>query len=255
MDRQDFRLGRLVPKPAKFRHNRTVEDVSWLYQIDDKLGIVYRRAKHWDSREPSGYYTFRSVTTVERIKDNLFGTTLKRGIVIPSLVGILLCGMFLIAYPLLPGINFRLQQEFGSFGDIGAYATTDPNHNRVIIPKIGVDTTILEGPSLSILNKKEGVWHQRGRIAGDNFVISGHRFKYLPPNTSTFYNLGEVVAGDLVYIDWYGKRLSYTVVETKRIHQDQNEILEPSKDSKLTIYTCYDKKQTERIVVIATPSP
>ncbi|HSX14698.1 MAG TPA: sortase [Candidatus Saccharimonadales bacterium] len=253
-----YKLGRLIPEPANFRPNRTLITRRWVYKIDDAQKIAYRQPKHWDDPAPSGFFTFSPARFESAPKPSHWRKlvpTLKRGIAVPTLSALLIAGVFLVLYPLYPSVKFQVQKQIGSFGDTQAIAAPDSNHNRVIIPKIGVDTTILEGASLDVLKKHEGVWHQRGQIAGDNLVLSGHRFKYLPPNTSTLYNLGEVAVGDTIYVDWYGTRLAYSVSETKRINQNDTAILNPTSDSQLTIYTCYDKRQTERIVVIAKPQP
>jgi len=73
----------------------------------------------------------------------------------------------------------------------------DSLENRLVIPKIGVDSEILEGSSLDVLLTKEGVWREPYDSTPDqdgNVMIAGHRFQYLPPNTHTFYNLEEVTA-------------------------------------------------------------
>lgn len=161
--------------------------------------------------------------------------------------------LFLIIYPLYPGWRYQISQKFGS--NHAAVAApefnTEWSANQVIIPKIGVRTPILESGSIDILEKQEGVWHQKGDTKS-NFVLAGHRFRYLPPNTSTFYNLGQLQAGDVVLVDWYNQRYAYTVKETKTVSQDDTSVLHGS-GNQLTLYTCNDQKQTERIVVVAEP--
>ncbi len=228
---------------------------AWVYQIDPVRRVCLRRPRH--GAGPVEYFEL----TVEGEgsapspqPEPRFWRVVARGVGVPVLVTALAVGAFLVLYPLYPAAKFQVQKRLGSFNQAAVASPAVSSSNRVIIPKIGVDTAILEGPSLAILNKHDGVWHQRGAITGDNFVLSGHRFKYLPPNTSTLYNLGQLAVGDAVMVDWLGQRYLYTVSQTERVSQTDTAILAPSSTSELTIYTCYDKRQTERIVVIARPA-
>lgn len=127
--------------------------------------------------------------------------------------------------------------------------------NRVIIPKIGVDTPIVEGSSLKVLDQTEGVWHQTGSVTHGNFVLAGHRFRYLPPNTSTLYNLDKLAVGYLIAVDWLGKRTVYQVTQTEVVPQNDVAILNPTSTPRLTLYSCNDIRQTQRVVAIAQPLP
>jgi LPXTG-site transpeptidase (sortase) family protein len=246
-----FKLGRLIPQPADFTPSQRLVDGRWIYQLDLVHLICRRQPKHWDDQSPAGYYRLILPPPARPA----ISQTLKKGVVLPSLISIMAAGFFLLIYPIYPGLKFQVSRQFNSYSQTEATAAPIADHNRVVIPKIGVDTAILEGPSLAVLNKSEGVWHQKGRIKDDNFVLSGHRFKYLPPNSSTLYNLSKIEVGDTILVDWYGTRYIYTVSETKRIKQNETNILNTSSSSQVTIYTCYDKRQTERIVVIAKPQP
>ena len=250
-----FKLGRLLPAPAEFSPTKTIVGQRYIYRLDSKNLVCHRRPKLWDDDTPAGYYQLVLPTRQKhRPKLPAAVVALKHGVLMPTLVAGLIAGLILVLYPLLPGIKYQVQKQLGSFSNTAAVAAPDPTHNRLIIPKIGVDTTILEGPTLAILGKHYGVWHQTGDITG-NFVVAGHRFKYLPPNTSTFYNLGEIEVGDTVIVDWYGTRHIYTVSQTKQIDQNDTSILKPTGEQQVTVYTCYDKRQTQRIVVIAKPQP
>jgi sortase A len=161
-----------------------------------------------------------------------------------------------IGYPWLPAIQYQIFSHTPAAQPetIRKVATERPiDGNRVIIPKIGVDTPILEGSSLDVLNAQEGVWHQTGGQGFGNFVLAGHRFKYLPPNTSTLYSLDKLEPGDTIAVDWAGQRTIYQVEKLKTIGADDVSILNPTLTPKLTIYTCTDKKQTQRTVAIAVP--
>jgi len=128
--------------------------------------------------------------------------------------------------------------------------------DRLIIPKIGVNAPIVEtdneayGLSLGAWLMPAGV--HPGEVG--NTIISGHRFKYLPPNNLTFYLFHKLKTGDLVYIIWKGKNLLYEINEIKVVEATDLSVIEPSDDEILTMFTCtpiYSTKQ--RLVVIAKP--
>jgi LPXTG-site transpeptidase (sortase) family protein len=162
-------------------------------------------------------------------------------------------------YPLWPAVAYRLDPPNVSLPAVFAAPTTatTPNvqpitGNQLYIPSIGVDTSIVEGPSLAVLNKVEGIWHQTGG-ATNNLVLAGHRYKYLPPNTSTLYELNQVKVGDMIGLDWLGKRTTYKVVKTEVVSADDVGLINPTKTPQLTIYSCNDILMTHRVVVIARP--
>lgn len=159
---------------------------------------------------------------------------------------------FLLLYPMYPQIQYSVATLTPAANAVNAVAETPvSNGNELRIPKIGVRTAILESDSLEILNKKEGVWHQSGTLGVDNFVLAGHRWKYLPPNTATFYNLNKLVEGDTIVIDWFKKRYLFTVRQTLTVSQDRTDLIQPTSQPRITLYTCNDKEETQRVVVIA----
>ncbi len=126
--------------------------------------------------------------------------------------------------------------------------------NRIIIPKIGVNSPIIESNDAKYgLNR--GAW--RTPISstpdkGGNMVISGHRYKYLPPNNLTFYLLDKLVVGDVMSVQWQGEDYYYRVKQTKIVEPTDVSILNPTTTTTLTVYTCDPiYSQQHRLVVIA----
>lgn len=120
---------------------------------------------------------------------------------------------------------------------------TNEEKNVLLIPKIGVNTNIVEGESLDVLNIYEGVWRESQSstpLVPGNMVLAGHRFQYLPPNTNTFYNLEEVSIGDDIYIKWQGRTFWYKVYNTMLVNPDQVEIRNADTNlvREITLYTC-----------------
>jgi sortase A len=126
--------------------------------------------------------------------------------------------------------------------------------NRLIIKKIGVNAPIVLTKN-SEYGLSLGSWHVPESSTpdhGSNTVLTGHRFKYLPPNNLTFYNLDKLEAGDIISVIWQGKDYFYKVREQKIVSPEDLFILNDTKEPILTIYTCdpiYSQKN--RLVVIS----
>jgi len=135
--------------------------------------------------------------------------------------------------------------------------TPQKSGDRIIIPKIGVNAPIIESK-----NEKDGLNRGAWRLPdsstpdkGGNTVITGHRFKYLPPNNLTFFLLNKLVKGDRIQINWQGKVYDYLVDSTKIVPAAETSILAPSAEPLLTIFTCDPIFSTKnRLVVLARPN-
>lgn len=119
----------------------------------------------------------------------------------------------------------------------------DKKKDQVIIPQLGIQEGIYEGGPEVLEN---GIWHRypdRGKPGVGNFILSGHRFVMgnTPGETlrkSPFYNLGKMKVGDPIYVDWRGRRFTYKVAKTYQVKPNEVSIEAPSKQHKLTLYTC-----------------
>lgn len=137
----------------------------------------------------------------------------------------------------------------------------EPEINKLIIPEVGVNSQILEG-DYKVLDK--GVWHrypERGNPEVDgNFILAAHRyvFAWLPQRVneqSILYNIDKINLNDSIYIDWQGKRYHYTVSEKRTVNPSEASIEDPSKDAKLTLYSCtLSGERDGREVIIARPT-
>ncbi|MEI7579114.1 MAG: sortase [bacterium] len=116
-----------------------------------------------------------------------------------------------------------------------------PEKNSLIIPKIGVYAEILEGDSLSVLDKQEGVWREPQTsipTRGSNMVIAGHRRQFLPPNINTFYLLPELKEGDFIIMYWEKEKYVYKITKTSDTHRKDQFAYEKTPNSVITLYTC-----------------
>jgi len=125
--------------------------------------------------------------------------------------------------------------------------------NRIIIPKISVNASIIESKEEEYaLNR--GSWRLPESSTpekGGNTVITGHRFKYLPPSNLTFYLLDKLIIGDIISVIWQGQEFLYRAKEIKIVSKNDLSVLDQSSDSILTLFTCdpiYSQKN--RLVII-----
>lgn len=181
------------------------------------------------------------------------------------LIIVLVVGLYLVLMPILPQIFYYFRQIGGyevydrhltdtSF-TLSDASTDEKPGNWVIIPKIGVETPIIEGETEDALD--EGAWHRPDTGSpdrGGNTVITGHRFKYLPPNNLTFYHLDKLEKGDQIIVSWEGIEYYYVTSEVFVVEPDRVDIEADTAQPRLTLYTCTPLWTAEkRLVVVAEP--
>lgn len=184
---------------------------------------------------------------------------------------LIIISLFLILYPILPHVEYVLDQLWGGIeyervGD-GDFDITQPNGsqsgtdssgtegNMLIIPAVGIDVRIVEGSTDKALDY--GAWHRPGTgdpVSGSNMVITGHRFKYLPPSNLTFYHLDKVKVGDEVIVWWEDKEYEYTVEKKFEVTPDKIEVEAGTAEPQLTLYTCTPLwTARRRLIIVAKP--
>ena len=110
-------------------------------------------------------------------------------------------------------------KNIASTKEIENNTVKDPQYkqNMLIIPAINVEAPLYTTNNSSALDI--GMWHKQQSGSpeiGGNMVITGHRFKYLPPYTNTLYNLHKLKTEDKFIIYWekqfyqYQVKFSYT---------------------------------------------
>jgi LPXTG-site transpeptidase (sortase) family protein len=182
---------------------------------------------------------------------------------------LLIAGVIVMAMPFLPEVYYRIfpahtipvpiYQPIKA--DTIAESDETPGEdlyltdgNRIVIPAIGVDTKILEGANEDVMLLEEGAWRdpetstpgQKG-----NIVIGGHRFQYLPPNTTTFYNLDKLAQGDEIIIYWESKMFKYKIFNIFEVNPDGVWIKNQDPTfEELTVYTCTPVYTSLRRLVI-----
>jgi len=178
------------------------------------------------------------------------------------LAAVVAINLYIIALPLYPIVLFwwqkhvinqpaKLAMTVQTIRPHPAAGTKYARGEHLIIPSIALDQDIQEGQSIYTVNK--GVWRfpkaaSPGQIG--NTVFIGHRFTYKGP--SVFAHLDLVKGGDNITLIWNGLKYSYTVSETKLVSPSDTSIIQPTKDKRITIYTCAPMWSTKyRLAVIA----
>jgi sortase A len=118
------------------------------------------------------------------------------------------------------------------------------------IPSIGVDKAIVEGVSVSDLQKGPG-HYPNSPLPGQpgNTAIAGHRTTYGAP----FYHLDEVRPGAVIYISTRGGTYQYTVFFQHDVNPTDVSVIAPTTDNRLTLTTCTPRfSASHRLIVVAS---
>lgn len=133
--------------------------------------------------------------------------------------------------------------------DIGAPAPGRPV-GILRIPKIGVDTVVVEGTDAADL--RQGPGHYIGTpLPGEagNAAIAGHRTTYGAP----FYNLDALGRGDAIVLSTTQGVFTYSVERSVVVSPGDMSVLTPSAAPELTLTTCTPRfSASDRLVVQAT---
>lgn len=104
---------------------------------------------------------------------------------------------------------------------------------RLLIPKIRLNAMVLEGLSRKGLLTGPVHLEQTAPLGeSGNAVVAGHRDTF-------FRHLGELKAGDPIYVDRGGNVFQYRVTGTKIVEPNQVDVMKASEGRKLTLITCY----------------
>jgi len=123
---------------------------------------------------------------------------------------------------------------------------------RIIIPTKSVDLLVVEAPvikgfwEVSETSASHGVGSANPGEPG-NTVIFAHARKGL------FLPIRDIEAGETVYVLTKDRWHAYTVSETKLVAPNDVEVIAPTADETLTLFTCSGFLDTKRLIVIAKP--
>lgn len=134
----------------------------------------------------------------------------------------------------------------------------DPNltniPDRLLMPQIGISMPLFESESVNTLLK--GGWMFPGTSTpdkGGNTVVFGHRFRYLPPISNTFYALDKIKMDDVFSVTWKRIVYNYKVSEIKIIEPTDFSVLNQTGKKEITLITCAPLFSTkQRLVVVGS---
>ncbi len=122
--------------------------------------------------------------------------------------------------------------------------------DHLIIPKLGVDTYVVEGIAEDDLVNGPGHYPQTVLPGHNgNAAIAGHRTTYGAP----FFRLNELSPGDDIAITARGgQQFRYQVTGSMVVSPDDVGVLNPTPDPRLTLTTCNPRfSATSRLIVVA----
>ncbi len=166
---------------------------------------------------------------------------------------IILINGYVLAAPFWPNVTYRVKAATTKPLQETDFATLDRSTNHLVVPRLRLDTPILDNPDPATLDR--GLWHRPNTSTpdkGSNTVMSAHRWVYNNPTSAVFYNLDKVKTGDKVIAVWNGKIYVYKVTEIKTVPPTAIEVEDPTPDSRITLYTCTPLwTATNRLVITA----
>lgn len=123
---------------------------------------------------------------------------------------------------------------------------------RILIPKSDIDIKVVDA---QIVN---GYWELSENSASyglgsgtpgtkSNTVIFAHARQGL------FYNLKDVQLNDIVYVFTKNAWYRYKVNKIDAVYPNQKEVIQPTKNEVLTLYTCTGFYDEKRLIVTAIP--
>jgi LPXTG-site transpeptidase (sortase) family protein len=119
---------------------------------------------------------------------------------------------------------------------------------KISIPDINLDAVVVQGIGPAML--RQGPGHDpASALPGDkgNCVIAAHRNAY----GWWFYGLSKLDLDSLVQLKMPGETLTYRVVLTRVVKEDDLSVLQQTDYPRLTLYTCTLPKSDQRVVVVA----
>jgi sortase A len=172
---------------------------------------------------------------------------------------LLLGGVVLFAWPFLTNVytGYRqstLEEELLSEESRRAYVTRtiQPGEalTRILIPKLGLDTIVVEGTTLSALQAGAGHYADTALPCEEgNAGIAGHRTTYGKP----FAEVDDLRKGDRITLETPVGRCTYEVTTTPFVTTPTDfDVLDQGRGSELTLTTCHPPgSNSQRLIVKA----
>ena len=118
---------------------------------------------------------------------------------------------------------------------------------RLEIPAIGLDHAMLQGITLTTLDRGPGHWPGTAMPGQQgNVVVAGHRTSH----GKEFRRLDRLVPGDEVIFTTADGRFVYTVTKTTIVTPDAMYIIDQTMDATATLFACHPPGSTRQRIVV-----
>ncbi len=190
---------------------------------------------------------------LERKKENLKESKTQKKTLINKFIGLifLILALVILFLPQIffpPRINNNNPIKINS--SLFASQETQDNPVRILIPKVSIDLRVINA---KIVN---GYWELSDNTASyglgsghpgqkGNTVIFAHARQGL------FYNLKDVQKNDIIYVFTKKNWFRYKVNKITAVYPNQTQVIEPTKNRTLTLYTCTGFYDEKRLIVSA----
>ncbi len=123
---------------------------------------------------------------------------------------------------------------------------------RILLPKENIDINVT--PSKIIngyweLSENTASYGEGSGIPGQN----GNTVIFAHAREGLFYNLKDVKTEDIIYVFTKDKWYRYKITKITAVYPNQTEVIKPTKNQTLTLYTCTGFSDEKRLVVTAIP--
>jgi LPXTG-site transpeptidase (sortase) family protein len=123
---------------------------------------------------------------------------------------------------------------------------------RILIPKSNIDLKVVDAP---IVN---GYWELSDNTASyglgsGHLGAKGNTVIFAHARVGLFYNLKDVQTGDIIYVFTKDKWYQYKISKIDAVYPNQTEVIKPTKNEVLTLYTCTGFSDEKRLIVTALP--
>lgn len=121
---------------------------------------------------------------------------------------------------------------------------------RILIPRLKIDLEVKESEVIS------GYWKVFEDTAGWGVGTSapgylGNQVIFAHAREGLFGKLDEIMLGDNIYVFNKSNWFLYKVSEIKEVYPGETEVIEQTKDERLTLYSCSGFRDEKRLVIIA----